>query len=118
MMGGGRFNEKNVKMMMKKMGISTTDIPDVEEVIILTKDKEYHIKMPQVTVIETKDVKTYQVIGTAEERNREKNSYAQEDIDLVKSQTGVADEVAIKALKESDGMPAEAIDKILNKKLS
>ena len=38
---GGRVNPRQMKAMMKRMGISQEDIDDVEEIIIRTRTQEY-----------------------------------------------------------------------------
>lgn len=43
-------------------------------------------------------------------------AYAEEDVNLVIEQTGCSEEQARKALKESEGQPAEAILRIMSKK--
>jgi len=43
-------------------------------------------------------------------------AYAEEDVNLVIEQTGCSEEQARKALKESDGQPAEAILRIMSKR--
>ena len=45
MMPGGRMNPKQMKAMMRRMGITKEDIEDVEEVVIKTRSKEIVFKM-------------------------------------------------------------------------
>ena len=44
MPGMGRVNPRQMKQAMRKMGISTEELTDVQEIIILTKTKEYVFK--------------------------------------------------------------------------
>jgi nascent polypeptide-associated complex subunit alpha len=111
-----------MKQAMKRLGITTDDINGVEEVIIRTKDKEYIIKDAAVTVMDMQGQKTFQVIGEAIVQARKVGEAAKpqeaqmpdEDIELVMGQTGCTREVAVKALKECGGQPAEAILKIMS----
>jgi nascent polypeptide-associated complex subunit alpha len=123
MMPGGRMNPKQMKAMMKRMGISQEDIEDVEEVVIKTRTKEIVFKDAAVTAMTVQGQKTYQVVGNPQERARKKDDrpvedggVPDEDIKLVMSQTGCSAAEAKKALQETDGAPAEAILKIMASK--
>jgi len=113
------MNPRQMKAMMKRMGISQEDIEDVEEIIIRTKTKEYFFHEAIVSVMTVQGQKTWQIIGEAEIRQKTSSTPAKketptEDIALVIEQTGVSEEVAKKALEECDGQPAEAILKIMS----
>ncbi len=56
-------------------------------------------------------VKTYQIVGTPEERSIEE-PIPEGDVKLVIEQTGVSEEKAISTLKEVNGDLAEAIMKL------
>ncbi|MCU0852806.1 MAG: nascent polypeptide-associated complex protein [Thermoplasmata archaeon] len=120
MMPGGRMNPKQMKAMMKRMGIDQQDVPDVEEVIIKTRTKEIVIKDAAVTAVTVQGQKTYQIVGTPQERARKKEEMQEEggipaeDIKLVMDQTGCSAAEAKKALEEADGSPAEAILKVMS----
>jgi nascent polypeptide-associated complex subunit alpha len=123
MMPGGRMNPKQMKAMMKRMGISQEDIEDVEEVVIKTRTKEIVFKDAAVTSMTVQGQKTYQIVGTPQERARrkeekdsEESAIPDEDIKLVMSQTGASAAAAKKALEETGGAPAEAILKIMASK--
>lgn len=123
MMPGGRMNPKQMRAMMKRMGISQEEIEDVVEVVIKTRTKEIVFKDAAVTAMTVQGQKTYQVIGTpeeharkADERPAEEGGVPEEDIKLVMSQTGCSASEAKKALEETDGAPAEAILKIMASK--
>lgn len=114
-------NPKQMKQAMKRMGISTEELDDVEEVIIRTRTKEYVMDQPQVTIMIMQGQKTFQILGeptvTERKASAEKQKEAtvpEEDVELVISQTGADRENAIRALKECDGQPAEAILKIMS----
>jgi nascent polypeptide-associated complex subunit alpha len=108
-----------MKAMMKRMGISQEDIPDVEEVVIRTRTKEIVLKGAAVTAMTVQGQKTYQVVGEPKERERKREDAGdeggipEEDVKLVMGQTGCSAAEARKALEECDGAPAEAILKLM-----
>jgi nascent polypeptide-associated complex subunit alpha len=119
MIPGGRISERQMKRMMKRMGIVTEEIGDVTEVIIKTTTKEYVFKDAVVTAVEIQGQKTYQIIGEPEVFEVGKGEIlkiSEEDIALVVEQTGASEEDAKKALAECDGKPAEAILKLLGER--
>ncbi|MFZ0829545.1 MAG: nascent polypeptide-associated complex protein [Thermoplasmata archaeon] len=132
MMPGGRVNERQMKMMMKRLGMTTEPVENVEEVIIRTRDQEHVIKDPEVTLLTVQGVRTYQVVGEAKIRPRtapaptapgETPATAagpagppDEDIQLVMDQTGVTRAEAIEALNSVGGAPAEAILSLLSRR--
>ncbi|NYT00984.1 MAG: nascent polypeptide-associated complex protein [Methanocellales archaeon] len=101
------MNPKKLKQMMKQMGIDIKEIEDVEEVIIRTADLEIVFHDADVTIMDARGSKTYQISGTPEERHREE--IPDSDIQLVIDQTGVSESEAKAALKEVRGDLAEAI---------
>ena len=119
-MPGGRMNPKQMKAMMKRMGIDQQELPDVEEVVIKTRTKEIVFKDATVTAVTVQGQKTYQIVGTSQERARKKEEVQEEggipaeDIKLVMDQTGCSASEAKKALEEADGSPAEAILKVMS----
>ncbi|MDI3483130.1 MAG: nascent polypeptide-associated complex subunit alpha [Candidatus Methanomethylophilaceae archaeon] len=117
MPGMGKMNPRQVKQAMRKMGIRTEEIPDVEEVIIRKSDKEIVIEKPAVNVMEMQGQKTFQITGESYEiaRSNKEMAVDEEDIELVISQTGCSREEAIKALEKCDGQPAEAIIDIMSR---
>ncbi len=118
MPGMGKMNPRQMKQAMRKMGIRTDEVADVEEVIIRTSDREIVIESPQVSIMEVQGQKTFQIMGESYERSRgesvSEEPVDEDDIELVMSQTGCARDVAIKALKNSGGQPAEAIISIMS----
>jgi nascent polypeptide-associated complex subunit alpha len=113
-----------MKQAMRKMGISTEELTDVQEITILTKTKEYVFKEAEVTIMTVQGQKTFQVVGEPEVRPRSaaiakpgampaEAGLPEEDITLVMEQTGATRERAIEALKATEGQPAEAILKIM-----
>jgi nascent polypeptide-associated complex subunit alpha len=119
--GMGHVNPRQVKQAMKRLGIKTEDIENVEEVIIRTRSKEYVFKDAAVTMMEMQGQKTFQVVGEPQVSDisdrpakPEESRIPEEDVKLVRDQTGCSEERAIKALKECGGQPAEAILKIMS----
>jgi nascent polypeptide-associated complex subunit alpha len=103
---GGRKN----KRMLERMGLDMTQIPDVEEVIIRTSSKDLIIKEANVSEINAKGMKVFQVMGgDIEEVDREKPKFTEEDVLLVSQQAGVSKEIASVALEENGGDLAQAI---------
>jgi len=125
-MGGRGINPKQLQKQMRAMGIDVSDIDDVKQVIIRTATKEIVFNDAQVTVMDARGMKSYQVVGTPEERLiQEKPIGAQApeaaagpveipeaDIMLVASQANVSKDVAKKALEDAKGDLAEAIVKL------
>ncbi len=106
---GGR----RAKRMMERMGLDMSQIPDVEEVIIRTSSKDMIIKDANVSEINAKGMRIFQVMGNdIEEVEREKPQFTEEDILLVAQQAGVSRERAEAALEESGGDLAQAILKL------
>jgi len=108
------MNPKKMKQMMKQMGINIDEIEDVVEVVIKTKDKEIVFKDAAVTIMNAQGNKSYQIVGTPEERTLAM-VIPDADIELVASQTNVSAEEAREALEECKGDLAEAIVKLGSK---
>ena len=128
MIPGGPRNQRQMEMMMRRLGMRTEEVPGVEEVIVRTKTQEHVFRDPEVTVLTIQGVRTYQVVGTPEIRPRSAApptagvpsapapaGPAEEDVHLVMEQANVSREEAIEALFQSGGEPAEAILKILSR---
>jgi len=131
MIPGGPRNERQMQMMMRRLGMSTEAIDGVEEVIIRTRETEHVFKAPEVTIMTVQGTRTYQVVGSPVVRPRSASPPSaaaanaapavpagppEEDIELVMGQANVQREEAVRALRETDGAPAEAIMKILSRR--
>ena len=109
------MNPRQMQQAMKKMGIKTEEMNDVEEVIIKMQDRSLVIKKPEVTLMEVQGQKTFQIVGDPEIVHGEVSSepvglvIPEEDIELVAAQANVSYEKAKRALEECDGEPAESI---------
>lgn len=108
-----RMNPRNAKRMMQRMGMNMGEMPDVQEVIFRTNDKEIVVENAQVAVIDMGGQKIFQVTGEISERALEsgtsKLNIPEEDAQLVADQTGKSLEEAKRALEESEGDLAKAI---------
>jgi nascent polypeptide-associated complex subunit alpha len=108
MMPGG-MNPKNMRKMMKRMGIKTDEI-DAEQVVIRCVDREIIIDEPSVvkTVIQGQEM--FQIQGKVREAQAEAEAdISQEDVELVMSQASVSEAKAIAALEKAKGDIAQAI---------
>lgn len=107
-----KMDNRNARRMMDRMGINMKEIPNVQEVVIKTADKELHITSASVSEVNAQGNRIFQVVGEVEEVEVEKKSFSDEDILLVQQQTGVSREKAAAALEQSDGEVARAILKL------
>jgi nascent polypeptide-associated complex subunit alpha len=107
-----KMDNRNARRMMDRLGINMKEIPDVQEVVIKTSDKEMHITNASVSEIVAQGNRMFQVAGDVEEVEVEKKTFSEEDVLLVQQQTGVSKEKALAALEESDGEVARAILKL------
>ena len=117
------MNPRQMKQAMKRMGITTEEMKDVEEVVIKAEGKCYVFKEADVTVTTMQGQKTYQIVGEAEVVEGDVDTSApaasikipDEDVELVAAQANVSLEEAREALIECNGEPAEAIIKLMSK---
>jgi len=105
------MNPRQMKKLMRQMGIKMEEMEGAKEVIIRLENKEIVLKDPVITIITAQGEKSYQIVPGSEEVRAIVN-VSEEDIKLVMEQTGVDYETARKALIEADGDLAEAILKI------
>ena len=102
------MNPRQMKKLMKQLGIKMEELEGVKEVVLKLEGKEIVLRNPVVTVMVVQGEKTYQIVPGSEEV-REVIEIPEEDIELVMEQAGVDRETALKALKETKGDIAEAI---------
>ena len=100
------MNAAKMQGMMKKMGISQTQLP-VNRVVFEMDDGNLVINDPSVLRVKMQGQETYQVSGEAVSENVE--SFSGEDVEMVVSQTGKSEDEVSAALEKSDGVIAEAI---------
>jgi len=108
-----KMDNRNARRMMERMGINMKEIPNVQEVVIKTTEKEMHIKNASVSEVNAQGNRVFQVAGDVEEVEIEKEKFNEEDVLLVQQQTGASREKAMAALEESDGEVARAILKLM-----
>lgn len=103
---GGRKNRR----MLERMGLDMNQVPDVKEVIIRTSTKDLVVREANVSEINAKGMRVFQVMGNeVEEIEREKPKFTEEDVLLVAQQAGVSKERASVSLEENNGDLAQAI---------
>ena len=108
---GKGINPRKMASMMKQMGIDINEVENVEEVIIRTSEKDIVFKDAEVTIMDARGMKTYQVVGTPHEVPREVK-IPEDDVKLVMEQTKSSDNDARAALLETKGDIAAAILKL------
>ncbi|MFB6246694.1 MAG: nascent polypeptide-associated complex protein [Candidatus Pacearchaeota archaeon] len=107
-MGGG--DPKQMKAMMKKMGISQEEI-DASKVIIEKSDGgRVNIDNPSVTKIKMQGQESFQISGDISEESAEVG-VSEDDVKSVMDQTGCSEEEAKKAIEETGDL-AEAVMKL------
>lgn len=134
-MGGRGMNPRDMRRMMKQFGIDLKEIPDVEEVVVRTKSKDYVIRPAEVSIMTAQGQKTWQIVGEATERVRTSTPagaaatpaaasapaggappaplFSDADVELVVQNTGATPEKARRALEASKGEVADAIVRLL-----
>ena len=124
MIPGGRMNPRQMKQMMKRLGIEQEDLEDVEDVVIRTATKEYVFTQAAVTLMTVQGQQMAQVVGEYLLREREgakkeakpaKLEIPEEDVRLVAEKAGVSEAEARRALEEANGEPAEAIIRLMSR---
>ena len=106
-----RMSPREARRMMRRLGLSMSPLPEVQEVIIRTSTKEIHIENPEVAILDLKGQRIFQVIGEqiTEKAIKRKVEIPEEDVKLVADQTGKSLEEARRALEETEGDLARAI---------
>ena len=107
-----KMDNRNARRMMDRLGINMKEIPNVQEVVIKTPEKELHITNASVSEVNAQGNRMFQVAGDVEEVEVERKVFSEEDVLLVQQQTGATKERAAAALEESDGEVARAILKL------
>lgn len=106
MMPGG-MNPKQMQKMMQQLGIKSIELK-AQRVIIEQEGKRTIIDDPQITVIEMRGQKNYQISGN----EREEEALSADDVKMVVEQARCSEAEARAALKEAGGDIAEAILKL------
>lgn len=114
------MSPRELKRMLKKMGIDVEEYSDVDRVEIFLKNKKLVITSPQVVAFKTGGQVAFQISGVVREEEApaqpapqqpvaEEVKISEEDIRFVVEQTGVSYEEARKALVNSKGDIIQAI---------
>lgn len=102
-------NPRQLKQMMRQMGISQEDI-DATQVIIKTPSKNYVFDSPSVQKVSMQGQITFQLSGDFTQQEVEVEAkISADDISTVAEQAGVSKDEARMALEESKGDIAQAI---------
>lgn len=102
-------NPRQLKQMMRQMGMSQDDI-DATEVVIKTKDKQYVFTNPSVQKVDMQNQTSFQISGDFVIQDLDiKIEISKEDIELVCKQTEVSFNEAKEALVSTKGDIAQAI---------
>ena len=107
-------NPRQLKQMMRQMGMSQTDIDSVEVLIKTSDGKTLVFENPSVQKVVMQGQESYQIVGSPTRIEEEKLEVkiSEEDIELVAEQAKVSKKEAREALKETNGDIAEAIVKL------
>jgi len=106
-----RVTSRQAKRYMSRMGIKVEEMPNTQQVTIKTDSKEIIIKNPEVTSMEVRGEKVFQIIGGSmtEKALEAREKIPDEDVQLVADQTGKNLDEARRALEETKGDLARAI---------
>jgi nascent polypeptide-associated complex subunit alpha len=108
MLPGGNINPRQMKQMMKKLGMQVEQIEDVKRLVIETGKGNYVFDSAEVTAMTMQGVTTYQVLG--EPRFEEPAlQIPEDDVKMVAEQTGKSPDAAREVLLATKGDIAEAI---------
>lgn len=103
------FGGNDMSKMMKQMGVDMDEL-DAERVEIDLGDKKLVFNDPGVSKIDAQGKEVFQLTGSYSEESKEE-TVDEEDIELVVEKTGVSEEDAEEALRDSED-PADAIMKL------
>ncbi|MFH1648941.1 MAG: nascent polypeptide-associated complex protein [Candidatus Woesearchaeota archaeon] len=102
-------NPRQMKQMMKKMGIQQEDL-EAEEVIIRLQDRDIVFTSPSVAKVNMMGQDTWQITGNYEEHSRETvPEISDEDVETVKEATGASETEIRTALERNEGDLAKTI---------
>ena len=100
------MNAKKMAGMMKKMGISQTQL-NVKRVVFEMDDGNLVIDEPSVLKVMMQGQETYQITGEASEESEE--LFGDEDVSIVVEKSGKSEDEVRDALEKSEGDIAGAI---------
>ncbi len=107
----GNINPRQMKAMMKKLGMNVEQIEDVQSIIIKTPKGNYVFDSAEVQAMTMQGQTTYQITGDIRFEPAAVE-IPKEDVTMVASQANVSEEKARAALIATKGDIAEAIMKL------
>ena len=107
----GNINPRQMKAMMKKLGMNVEQIEDVQSIVIKTPKGNWIFDSAEVSAMTMQGSTTYQVTGTPRFEEAAPDIPA-EDVTMVAAQANVPEEKAREALVACRGDIAEAIMKL------
>lgn len=110
MFPGMNLNPRQMKQMMRQLGIKQEELL-AKKVVFYLENKKLIILEPQVSIMDLGQKKTYIIMG-GKQKTKETKQIPEEDIELVAKKTKKTRKEAEKALKESNGDIAKAILKL------
>ena len=107
----GNINPRQMKAMMKKLGMNVEQIEDVQSIVIRTPKGNWIFDAAEVSAMTMQGVTTYQIQG--EPRfEAAAAEIPKEDVTMVAAQANVPEDKAREALVATKGDIAEAIMKL------
>ena len=107
----GNINPRQMKAMMKKLGMNVEQIEDVQSIVIKTSKGNYVFDSAEVQAMTMQGQTTYQITGDIRFEPAAVE-IPKEDVTMVASQANVSEEKARAALIATKGDIAEAIMKL------
>ena len=107
----GNINPRQMKAMMKKLGMNVEQIEDVQSIVIKTPKGNYIFDSAEVQAMTMQGTTTYQIQGEPRFEAAAPD-IPKEDVTMVAAQANVSEEKAREALVATKGDIAEAIMKL------
>ncbi|MDP3564404.1 MAG: nascent polypeptide-associated complex protein [Methanoregula sp.] len=104
----GNINPRQMKAMMKKLGMNVEPIEDVQSIVIKTPKGNYVFDSADVQAMTMQGTTTYQITGDIRFEPAA-TEIPKEDITMVAASANVSEEKAKEALVATKGDIAEAI---------
>jgi len=104
----GNINPRQMKAMMKKLGMQVEQIEDVQSIVIKTPKGNYIFDSAEVSAMTMQGTTTYQILGDIRIVPAAPD-ILKEDITMVAAQANVSEDKAKAALVATKGDIAEAI---------
>ena len=114
MFSGGGLNPRKMKKMMEQMGIELEELEVEDVVMTLLNGEKLIFKDVEVTKMEARGQKTYQIVGDPEMGGNDRamdnvTEISKEDIEMVMQKSDVDEETARKSIEATEGDLAAAI---------